>query len=105
MSTISNLASTDAPLWNTPKNHGPLVSVISWFLGITAFLSILARVATRVAVVRQLRWDDASIMFAMVSLCYWRRGKTFANCSPPASVHCPDRHHFSAGVQWPGSAH
>jgi len=66
MSTITNLTTTEAPLWETPESHGPLVSVVTWFLVITAFLSVLARVGTRYAVVRSLRWDDAVIIFAMV---------------------------------------
>ena len=66
MSTISNLTTTDAPTWNGAENHGPLVSVLTWFLVITAFFAVFARVATRFAVVRQLRWDDATILVAMV---------------------------------------
>ncbi len=65
MSTISNLTATNAPHWETSENHGPLVSVITWFLVVTAFLSVLARVATRFAVVRQVRLDDVSIVVAM----------------------------------------
>lgn len=66
MSSISNLTTTDAPLWESSHNHAPLVSVLAWFLIVTSFLSILARVATRYAVVRQLRWDDAFIILALV---------------------------------------
>ena len=66
MSTVSNLTTTDAPLWNTSTDHGPLVSVITWFLVITAFLSVLARVSTRYSAVRQVRLDDVSMVLAMV---------------------------------------
>lgn len=66
MSTISNLTTTDAPLWETSENHGPLVSVITWLLVIAAFFAVLARVATRYAVVRQARLDDVSIIIALV---------------------------------------
>ncbi len=66
MSTISNLTTTDAPLWETSENHGPLVSVITWLLVIAAFLAVLARVATRYALVRQARLDDVSIITALV---------------------------------------
>ncbi|KAL8703402.1 MAG: hypothetical protein Q9201_003405 [Fulgogasparrea decipioides] len=65
MSRISNRTTTDAPLWDTPENHGPLVSVLTCFLVIASFLAVIARVATRYAVVRQLRADDATIMAAM----------------------------------------
>ncbi|KAL8730062.1 MAG: hypothetical protein Q9181_004793 [Wetmoreana brouardii] len=66
MSRVSNLTTTDPPLWDTPENHGPLVSVLTWFLVITSFLAVTARVATRYAVIRQLRADDATIMAAML---------------------------------------
>ncbi|KAL8633775.1 hypothetical protein Q9189_000511 [Teloschistes chrysophthalmus] len=65
MNSVSNLTTTDAPLWESSHDHGPLVSVLAWFLIVTSFLSILARVATRYAVVRQLRWDDAIITAAL----------------------------------------
>lgn len=69
MSSVSNLTTTDAPRWESPQNHGPLISILAWFLIITSFLSILARVATRYAVVRQLRGDDAIIIVALVAYC------------------------------------
>lgn len=66
MSSMSNLTTTDAPHWNGEDNHGPLVSLLTWFFVITAFLAVLARVLTRLHVIRKLRWDDGSIMAAMV---------------------------------------
>ncbi|KAL8709201.1 MAG: hypothetical protein Q9220_006081 [cf. Caloplaca sp. 1 TL-2023] len=66
MSSISNLTTTDGPNWETSDNHSPLVNVLTWFLVITTFFAVAARVATRFAVVRQLRWDDATILIAMV---------------------------------------
>lgn len=66
MSTISNLTTPAGPHWDRPENHGPLVSVITFFLVITAFLSVVARLGTRYAVVRSLRWDDVTIIVAMV---------------------------------------
>ena len=70
MSSTSYLTTTDAPLWESSRNHGPLISVLTWFLIITSFLAVLARIATRFVVVRQLRLDDASILFALVRLDY-----------------------------------
>jgi len=66
MSAVSNLTTTNAPLWETSNNHGPLVSVVTWFLAITTFLAVLARVATRYAVIRQVRRDDVFIVVALV---------------------------------------
>lgn len=68
MSAVSNLTNTDGPRWDTSDNHGPLVNVLTWFFVVMAFFSVLARVATRFAVVRQIRWDDATLMFAMVRM-------------------------------------
>jgi len=65
MSVISNLT-TDAPLWDTSVDHGPLVSVMSWFLVITAFLSVLACVSTRYVAVRQVSLGDVSMVLAML---------------------------------------
>lgn len=105
MSTISNLTTTDAPLWETPENHGPLVSVITWFLVITAFLAMLARVSTRFTAVRQVRLDDVAIVVAMVKLCLQTRDENFADSTSSAVGHRTVRHHFSAGLQWSGTAH
>ncbi|KAL8952513.1 MAG: hypothetical protein Q9222_001581 [Ikaeria aurantiellina] len=66
MSSISNLTTTDGSNWETSDNHSPLVNVLTWFLVITTFFAVAARVATRFAVVRQLRWDDTTILIAMV---------------------------------------
>ena len=55
------------PLWVTDQNHGPVVSIITWFLIITSFLSVAARVATRLAVVKKIFADDITIMVALVS--------------------------------------
>ena len=66
MSTTSNLTTTDAPWWDSPDNHAPVVSVITWFLIITSLLAVLARIATRFAVIRGLRLDDVVILLALV---------------------------------------
>ena len=71
MSSISNLTTTDAPLWETSEDHGPVVSVVNWFLIVTAFLAVLARVSTRYAVIRRVRMDDATIVLATVRLAYF----------------------------------
>ncbi|KAI4191988.1 MAG: hypothetical protein LQ346_004533 [Caloplaca aetnensis] len=66
MSTISNLTVTDAPHWNTSENHGPLVNYLTWFFIISAFLAVSTRIYIRYAAVRQVRWDDAAIVVAML---------------------------------------
>lgn len=66
MSSVSNLTTTDGPRWDSTENHGPLVSVITWLLGITLVLSVVARISTRYAVVRQIRLDDITIAIALV---------------------------------------
>ncbi|KAL8906013.1 MAG: hypothetical protein Q9207_002298 [Kuettlingeria erythrocarpa] len=66
MSTTSNLTVTDAPHWNTSENHGPLVNYLTWFLVISAFLAVSTRIYIRYAAVRQIRWDDAAIVVAML---------------------------------------
>ena len=81
MSTISNLTATDAPHWDTPENHGPLVNYLTWFFIISASISVLTRVLMRYAVVREIRWDDASIMFATVNSHHIQFSKdTSAHC-------------------------
>lgn len=54
------------PLWVNEHNYGPLVSIITWFLIITSFLSVSARVGTRLAVVKRVYADDITIMVALV---------------------------------------
>ncbi|KAL8868547.1 MAG: hypothetical protein Q9174_004920, partial [Haloplaca sp. 1 TL-2023] len=66
MNNNANLTAEETPRWATSENRGPLVSVLTWFLVITSFFAVAARVATRFAVVRQLRWDDAMIIVAMI---------------------------------------
>lgn len=105
MSGISNLTTTDAPLWETPESHGPLVSVVTWFLVITAFLSVLARLGTRYAVVRTFRWDDAFIILAMVRLYSLGQRDRFADNPRPAFIHRPFCHHFFERFQWSWSTY
>ena len=66
MSSASNLTTTDGPHWDSAQNHGPVVSVISWLLIVASFLTIGTRIATRWAVVRQIRSDDITIITALV---------------------------------------
>ena len=77
--TSTNLTAADAPLWNTAEHHGSVVSVVTWLLIIATVFMMLARVVTRFATMKKLRWDDILAIFAMVrtfgpqSLCH-RRG-------------------------------
>ena len=64
--TSTNLTAADAPLWNTPEHHGPVVSVVTWLLVITTVFVMLARVVTRYATMKTLRSDDILATFAMV---------------------------------------
>lgn len=66
MSSVSNLTTTDGPRWNQPTNHGPVVSVMTWLLVVTTFLAVLARIVTRFIVVHTVRFDDMSILLALV---------------------------------------
>lgn len=65
--TPTPTALTPGPMWVNDHNYGPLVSIITWFLIITSFLSVMARVGTRLAVVKRVYADDITIMFALVS--------------------------------------
>lgn len=66
MASISNLTTTDGPLWDSPSNHGPVVSVLTWLLIVVTFLAVVARIATRIVVVRTIRMDDIFILLALV---------------------------------------
>ena len=66
MSSISNLTTTDGPLWDQPANHGPVVSIMTWLLIVIAFLAVLARILTRLVVVHTIRFDDMSMLLALV---------------------------------------
>ena len=73
--TSTGLTAADAPLWNTAEHHGPVVSVVTWLLIIATVFVMMARVVTRYAIVKTLRWDDILAIFAMVrmltlSLCH-----------------------------------
>lgn len=67
-SIANNLTNTYGPNWDSPDNHAPSVSVITWLLAIIIFISVAARVATRYAVIREVRWDDATIVLALVRI-------------------------------------
>ena len=66
MSSVSNLTTTEGPLWDSTLNHGPVVSVISWLLIVASVLTVCTRIGTRWAVVRQVRSDDVTIITALV---------------------------------------
>lgn len=51
---------------NSPDDHGPMINVISWFLMVLSLLAILARYATKWAVQRAFRWEDAWMISAAV---------------------------------------
>ncbi|KAL9599547.1 MAG: hypothetical protein Q9219_003791 [cf. Caloplaca sp. 3 TL-2023] len=52
---------------NTPSNHGPVVSVLTWFLLAATILAVIARVLTKFAISRRLTSDDF-LVFAALAL-------------------------------------
>ncbi len=52
---------------DTPANHGPIVSVLTWFLLAATILAVIARVLTKRAISRRLATDDYLIFAALVS--------------------------------------
>ncbi|KAI4169554.1 MAG: hypothetical protein LQ343_005634 [Gyalolechia ehrenbergii] len=50
---------------DTPSNHGPIVSVITWFLMAATILAVVARVLTKFAISRRLTSDDYMIFAAL----------------------------------------
>ena len=68
--TSTNLTAVDAPLWNTPERHGSVVSVVTWLLIIATVFVMLARLVTRYATIKTLRWDDTMAILAMVRISF-----------------------------------
>ncbi|KAL6722353.1 hypothetical protein ACLMJK_001460 [Lecanora helva] len=66
-STNSSLVVTDAPHWNTAKHHGPAVSVVTWLLIIGVVLAVAARLMTRYAIIKTLRWDDITALLSTIA--------------------------------------
>lgn len=58
---------------DSPDNHGAIISVVTWFLGVCSILSFITRMATKVAVSRRVNGDDVLIFAALVrvSLLLW----------------------------------
>ena len=74
--TPTPTALTPGPLWVKDHSYGSLVSIITWFLIITSFLSVFARIGTRLAVVKKLYADDITILVALVCR-YVHSGKPY----------------------------
>ncbi|KAL8932201.1 MAG: hypothetical protein Q9211_006463 [Gyalolechia sp. 1 TL-2023] len=55
---------TSRPI-DTPSNHGPVVSVVTWFLMAATALAVIARVSTKAAISRRLTSDDYIIFVAL----------------------------------------
>lgn len=51
---------------DSADNHGPVVSVLTWFLTVTAVLWVFARAATKWAVSHKIAFDDYLIFLALV---------------------------------------
>jgi hypothetical protein len=52
----------------TDDNHGPLLAICTWFMMTVMVLAVIARVTIKVAVRRELKIEDFSVMAALVSL-------------------------------------
>lgn len=52
---------------DTPSDHGPIVSVVTWFLMAATILAVVARILTKFAISRRLTSDDYMIFAALVS--------------------------------------
>ena len=52
----------------TPDNYGPVVSVVTWILLVSMFLSVCAKIAIKVVACHRFDADDAMLSAAMVIL-------------------------------------
>ena len=52
----------------TPENYGPIVSIVTWLLLISAALSVCAKVAIKVVTSHSFDADDVVLVAAMVSI-------------------------------------
>ena len=52
----------------TSSNLSPLVLIITWFLCVISFLSMLARTVSKIIVMRSLKADDFTSFASLVSL-------------------------------------
>lgn len=53
---------------DSPDNHGAIISVVTWFLVVSATLAFITRIATKLAVSRRINGDDVLIFAALVSV-------------------------------------
>lgn len=60
------MSSKDAQPIVTPNNYGPAVNVVTWFLGATTVLFVIARFTTKVALAQSIRVDDGLVFVALV---------------------------------------
>ena len=52
----------------TPNNYGPAVHVLTWFLGSTAVLFVIARLTTKVILAQRIRIDDGLLVISLVRM-------------------------------------
>ncbi|KAI4282999.1 MAG: hypothetical protein L6R35_005268 [Caloplaca aegaea] len=50
---------------DSPSNHGPIVSIVTWFLLAATVLAVVARVTTKIAISKRLTSDDFLIFLAL----------------------------------------
>lgn len=51
---------------DSPHNHEAIISVVTWFLAVSTILSVITRMATKLAISRRVNGDDAVIFGALV---------------------------------------
>lgn len=87
---------------DTPSNHGPIVSVVTWFLLAATVLAVLARVVTKLFVSKRLTSDDLLIFIALVSCDL--SPVPAQSLKPPGAEHRPRRCRQLANIEWTGPA-
>ena len=60
------MSSTAAQPIVTADNFGPIVNVITWFLGSTAVLFVIARLATKLVLAQSIRIDDGLLVTSLI---------------------------------------
>ncbi|KAI1465381.1 uncharacterized protein F4812DRAFT_438498 [Daldinia caldariorum] len=61
-----NSSDTNVSLHDSPDNHGSVVNVVSWFLGICSFLLVCTRLVTKWGVSKSFHVDDTMIVVSLV---------------------------------------
>ena len=85
----------------TSNNFGPAVNVITWFLGSTVVLFVIARLVTKIVLAQRIRIDDGFLMLALVRMKEKRREREQALLiAPKALQHRPCSHCIAGDNAW-----